>query len=252
MRGLIHHEARFSMQLEHFFTENGNWIQFSREQASDFAKQIAGDFNPIHDVDSKRFCVPGDLLFSVLLAKTGFSKHMHVNFSGMISDGVELALVKDDEGHIRVVDRQGKEYLAMEREGEARTDELLATNIAENYVKFSGMNFPHIMVPLMRDAKTMINPDRPLVIYESMALTFDTLDFNVPEVELSDASIDINGKRGAVILAFTFKENGKEIGHGRKRMVMSGLRPYCEEAIADLVNRFNQRKAAYEGINRSK
>ena len=58
------------MQLNQYFSETDNSFEFTRQQASDFAKKVAGDFNPIHDVISKRFCVPGDLLFAVLLSKT--------------------------------------------------------------------------------------------------------------------------------------------------------------------------------------
>ena len=52
------------MLLEKYVQGNGEYFSFTRKQASDFAKQVASDFNPIHDEDAKRFCVPGDLLFS--------------------------------------------------------------------------------------------------------------------------------------------------------------------------------------------
>ena len=55
------------MQLDEYYSDGNGHIAISREQASDFAKGVAGDFNPIHDVDAKRFCVPGDLLFSLAL-----------------------------------------------------------------------------------------------------------------------------------------------------------------------------------------
>ena len=46
-------------------------ITFTRQQGSDFAKQVADDFNPLHNIDAKRFCVPGALLFSIVIAKSG-------------------------------------------------------------------------------------------------------------------------------------------------------------------------------------
>ncbi len=54
------------MFLDTYYSDKNGEFSFTREQASNFAKRIAGDFNPIHDEDNKRFCVPGDLLFSVL------------------------------------------------------------------------------------------------------------------------------------------------------------------------------------------
>lgn len=78
------------MFLTAYHSNQQHQFQFTRQQASHFAKLVAGDFNPIHDEDSKRFCVPGDLLFAVLLQKEGISQKMRFDFSGMVSDGVAL------------------------------------------------------------------------------------------------------------------------------------------------------------------
>jgi len=112
-------------------------------------------------------------------------------------------------------------------------------------VQFSGMNFPHIMVPLMEEQQMMINCQRPLVIYESMEVEFDHLDLTHPEVEFSGATFDVEGKRGLVTLNFIFKENGQVVGRGLKRMVASGLKPYDQASVDDLVERFNARKDAF-------
>ncbi|MGD8557321.1 MAG: DUF3581 family protein, partial [Chromatiales bacterium] len=105
------------MNISNYYSENADGIQFSRQQASDFAKQVADDFNPIHDPDSKRFCVPGDLLFAVVLSRYGLSEKMHFNFSGLVSDGVPLLFPESDANKIAISDRQGKEYLNFERSG---------------------------------------------------------------------------------------------------------------------------------------
>ena len=65
--------------LSPYYCEDSEKVFFSREQGSNFAKKMANDYNPLHDVDSKRFCVPGDLLFSLVLKKYGLSNKM--NFS---------------------------------------------------------------------------------------------------------------------------------------------------------------------------
>lgn len=233
------------MQLDNYFSQKDGQLVFSRKQASHFAKLVAGDFNPIHDEDSKRFCVPGDLLFSVLLAKAGISQKMRVSFAGMISDNLPLTIHEDANGYLDVIDSNNKCYLTMQREGENRIDKELAAVVAENYVKFSGMNFPHIMVPLMEKSGMMINPDRPLVMYESMELNFEHLHFTNPTVELTDSQMEVSGKRGSVVLAFAFKENGDVIGEGKKKMVCSGLREYQTAAVSALVDKFNRRKAEF-------
>ncbi|KLV07234.1 hypothetical protein ABT56_06790 [Photobacterium aquae] len=236
------------MFLDSYYSEQNGVFSFNREQASHFAKKIAGDYNPIHDVDNKRFCVPGDLLFSVVLARAGISKKMRFEFAGMINDGIGLFAKHSCFNDFAVIDDAGKEYLHVTREGDITTDKTLIEQVTKSYVQFSGMNFPHIMVPLMKSKGIMINTARPLVIYESMELNFTRLDLTSPTVELSESEIDVDGKRGSVTLNFCFKENGEVVGTGRKRMLMSGLKPYNQDDIDDLVERFNARKAEFANI----
>lgn len=233
------------MFLTPYFSQDNNQFQFTRQQASHFAKKVAGDYNPIHDEDNKRFCVPGDLLFAVLLSKEGISKKMRFDFSGMVNNGIALSVENKCEKESAVVDANGKEYLHMSREGEVNHNAEFIEHVVTNYVQFSGMNFPHIMVPLMEEQQMMINCQRPLVIYESMEVEFSRLDLIQPEVEFSGARFDVEGKRGVVTLNFEFKENDEIVGKGTKRMVASGLKPYDQSAVDDLVERFHARKDAF-------
>lgn len=233
------------MFLTPFVSTQDHQFTFTREQASHFAKKVAGDFNPIHDEDNKRFCVPGDLLFAVLLQKEGISKKMRFDFSGMVNDGIALNVENKCEKESALVDEKGKEYLHMNREGETSHNAEFIEHVVTNYVQFSGMNFPHIMVPLMEEQQMMINCQRPLVIYESMEVEFDHLDLTHPEVDFTGATFDVDGKRGIVTLNFDFKEDGEVVGKGVKRMVASGLKPYNQESVDDLVNRFNERKEMF-------
>ncbi len=65
-------------------TSDGH-ITVAAEQGSSFAKQVAGDYNPIHDPESRRFCVPGDLLFSLALGEYGLHKNMSFRFKELVS-----------------------------------------------------------------------------------------------------------------------------------------------------------------------
>lgn len=233
------------MFLNPYVSTNNDQFKFTRQQASHFAKSVAGDFNPIHDEDNKRFCVPGDLLFAVLLQKEGISQKMRFDFSGMVSDGVPLSVVEKCQKESSLTDTNGKEYLHMTREGEVTYNPDFIQHLVTSYVQFSGMNFPHIMVPLMQEKQVMINCQRPLVIYECMQIEFDTLDLTQPQIDFVGATFDVEGKRGAVTLNFEFIENGQTVGNGFKRMLTTGLKPYDNDSVADLVMRFNQRKADY-------
>jgi len=222
--------------LEQFFTDTGSTFSFSREQASDFAKNIARDHNPLHDVTAKRFCVPGDLLFAVVLSKSGISEHMRIDFSGMVSDGIPLLIAKTGENDSAIQDEKGKEYLKIHREGNITTDRDLARHIICQYVEFSGHTFPDIMVPLLAEQNVMLNPDRPLVIYQSMALSLNRLDLTKPALVSSQSTLNLNGKKGASRLEFNLIESGEIVGHGEKSMVIGGLLPY-EKSVAERMTR---------------
>ncbi|WP_316365219.1 DUF3581 family protein [Candidatus Thiodiazotropha sp. CDECU1] len=232
------------MVLANYFTAEGNKVQFTRDQASRFAKEIANDFNPLHNTEAKMFCVPGDLLFAVALNHLGLSQQMHFTFSGMVRD--QAVIFPDSSASlIQVVDEAGKQYLSIEREGETTHDPLLIDHLSSRYVAFSGMAFPHILVPLMAAEGVMINPARPLVIYQSMEIDLNRLDLNDPQLESTGSSLDVQGKKGMVRLDFRFMEAGIEVGHGTKHMALRGLQPYQDEVMQGVVDEYNDYKQTY-------
>jgi len=233
------------MQLDSYYCGEDTHIHFTRQQASDFAKGVAGDFNPIHDVTAKRFCVPGDLLFSVALARYGLSQRMRVVFSGMVGDGITLEFPHTTAPSVQVRDSHGKTCLSMERSGPRTGDADIIGAITRCYVQFSGQTFPHILVPLMAEHQLMINPDRPLIIYESMSIELERLEFTAPRLELSGARLDIDGKRGDAHLEFAVKSGDEVVGRGAKSMVLSGLRPYAADSIEALVSNYMARKNSF-------
>lgn len=217
-------------------------VCFTRSQASRFAKIVADDFNPIHDVDAKRFCVPGDLLFAVLIKHLGLYPSMHFTFSGMVSDGVGLHFDESTPGEIRLLDEKGKEYIRASYRGKPSRQEEMIEQVIRNYVRFSGRNFPHVLEPLMAEHNVMINIDRPLVIYESMSLNLEHADLQDTVIEHTGATMEVLGKRGNVSLTFQFLADGKVLGTGEKKMVLSGLREYDANVMHDMVARYDQRK----------
>lgn len=234
------------MIIDQYYNKPDGCISFTREQGSKFAKNMAHDFNPLHDVDAKRFCIPGDLLFSVILARYGISRHMEFVFSGMVVDGVEL-LLPEPSAELQLLDGDGREYLSVKRSGDTNTEDTLIQNITQSYVEFSGQTFPHILVPLLADKGVMINPDRPMVIYASMIIDLDRLDIQQPVLERDYNQLEISGKRGSVELAFNLCEEGDVVGRGRKHLLLSGLREYDEQASLDAIARYDERKRNLAG-----
>jgi hypothetical protein len=233
------------MFLESYCNVTGNRISFSRQQGSDFAKKIADDFNPLHDADAKRFCIPGDLLFSLVLEKSGLSQNMGFTFSGMVSDGIELIFPEKITDSASILDDNAKEYMKIEATGNCTTNRQSINALIRAYVEFSGHTFPHILVKLMYENSVMINPTRPMVMYENMFIHLDELNFSDVQLQLTTPSLMIEGKRGKATLPFDLIADGKVIGHGKKHMLLSGLRDYDQAIIDTLVTHYNDKKAQY-------
>ncbi len=98
--------------------------------------------------------------------------------------------------------KQQKNYLILRQQGEKFHDLAYIESLVKDYVRFSGQNFPHILQPLMKQHQVMINPQRPLVIYESMTLEFDRFSATSPELRLADNGLTVEGKRGLAPLGF--------------------------------------------------
>jgi hypothetical protein len=232
------------MFIDQYYTASNGKISFTREQGSNFAKQVADDFNPIHDPDSRRFCVPGDLLFAVIVARYGLSQHMEFRFTGMVDDGSELIL-PEPAAAFAINDEAGKEYLTIKLGGGNSGEEELIDKLTHAYVEFSGHTFPHLLVPLLADQNVMINPARPMVFYESMVIDLDRLDIETPVLVEEKNEVAIDGKRGEVQFAFNLVDSGTVVGRGKKRMVMGGLQEYDAAVMDANVASFNLRKQDY-------
>lgn len=233
------------MNLDKYYNLDGSKLSFTRQQASDFAKSIAGDFNSIHDVESKRFCVPGDLLFSVIIHHYGLRQTMGFSFSGMVGDDVALILPEVNAREISIYDEHDKKYLDISSNGAHSRNPDLIGSLTRNYVEFSGHTFPHVLVPLMKEKNVMINTERPLIIYDHMRISLDTLDIESVELSLSDSIFRLYGKRGDVALNYDLCCNGEQVGKGQKKMVLSGLREYEQSKTDELIETYNEHKNRY-------
>ena len=234
------------MFLKKFYSGSNDSIKITAEQGSLFAKEIANDFNPLHDVGAKRYVVPGDLLSSIVLEKYGVSKKMQFNFMGMLGgDGIALNFPETNADQFEVIGSNNKTILGIERSGERITNKLVVEALIRNYAAFSGYNFPYILVPLMAKHKVMINIARPLVLYESMTLEFEHMNFTDPKVEMVDPDLRVDGKRGDAHFNFQIKSGDKVVGKGFKKIVISGVREYEEQPMQEFVDNYLARKEIY-------
>ncbi|MGB0847990.1 MAG: DUF3581 domain-containing protein [Thiolinea sp.] len=239
------------MYLNEFHHQQQDRITISARQASRFAKEIADDFNPLHNADAKRFCVPGDLLFSLVLARYGVSQRMSFVFKGMVGDNTSLNFAPTDADDFHITDDKDKIYLEVSRSGKQHHNTDFIETLTRNYVAFSGRNFPHTLQPLLTANEVMINPDRPMVIYECMEFSIDHFDFENPTLEAAQADFSVNGKRGTADLNFLIKAGEQEVGRGFKRLLVSGLKPYDASVADALVQRYLDSKTAYLATNSS-
>lgn len=243
------------MLLDPYHTAAGDLCRVSAEQGSAFAKRIADDFNPLHDAGNSRFCVPGDLLFALILTRQGLSQSMRLHFEGMATAGMALRIPTQATAAFALT-AADKTLVRVERTGALSRDQRLIEQLVRGYVSFSGRNFPHILVPLMEQHGVMINPERPLVIYEGMAFELATVDppaAATPDqppdlrLELLDSTLDVDGKRARAHLRFAWRLGADQIGSGAKTLLLSGLRPLDHGALQDLMRRYEGWRESWLG-----
>ena len=63
----------------------------------------------------------------------------------------------------------------------------------------------------------MINTERPLVIYDHMRISLDTLDIDSVELKLTDSKVRLYGKRGDVALNYDLCCNDERVGRGPEK-----------------------------------
>jgi hypothetical protein len=163
----------------------------------------------------------------------------------MVNDAVTLILPKVNAREISIYDQNDKKYLDISTNGDITQDQSLIDTLIKDYVEFSGHTFPHVLVPLLKDHNVMINTERPLVIYDHMRISLDTLDIDSLDLSYTKPQFRLYGKRGDVALNFDFHCNGEYVGKGQKKMVLSGLREYDQDKIDKLVADFNEKKNNY-------
>jgi hypothetical protein len=225
-----------------FATPKGANLHITGEQGSDFAKTVSNDFNPIHDPENRRFCVPGDLLFALAVENYGLSEKIHVDFTGLVSADTQLIYPLTSNSPKTVTDDRGKQYLTFHESGNKRSFDKDVEKLVRQYVAFSGQNFPSILVPLMAESGVMINPSRPLIIYQSMTLQLTTLEFSTPSLFLSKRDLSVSEKRGNAYLYFDIFDGAKLIGEGMKYLILSGLKPFDQKKVDEMVGKYNDLK----------
>lgn len=234
--------------LAPFHTTDGpDTVRISAHQGSRFARQVAGDFNPIHDPDSRRFCVPGDLLFALALERIGLAASMEFRFRGMAGAELPLTFHSPSDRALEVLDPAGKVMLEVSHDGPVTRDPATVEAFVRCYVAFSGHNFPDYLEPLLAEHGVMFNPERPLVIYDRMGFRLEHLDLGGLHMELAGSRLDVAGKRGEATLEFRIAAAGSTAGTGSKRLLVSGLRPFEAQTMAEFVAQFRRRREAAGG-----
>lgn len=223
-------------------------LAFTREASSVFAKEIAGDFNPIHNPDARRFCVPGDLLFAVVLNLFKARATMNFEFEQMVDASVTLEVPVQKDG-LRMVDDSGKCYLDVSFSGDVVESDFANQSLISAYVKFSGQTFPYLLIDLMKKHGVMINAQRPLIFYRTMSIELQDTECDEFDLDFTQSTLKVDGKKGEVDLHFNIVSKQKVVGTGCKHMLVGGLREYQQDDIDELITEYNSIKAQYQAKN---
>lgn len=170
---------------------------------------------------------------------------MAFDFQNMVDDSVVLIEQQGDD-QIVLQDSTGREYLTMTTTGSTENHEPTVSALTQAYVQFSGQTFPYLLVDLMKQHEVMINPARPLVIYNSMELRLQRLQLESPGLTFSGATLTATGKKAQVGLNFDIHDGDTLIGSGSKNMLLGGLRAYDQSVMDELVSEYNTIKSTFE------
>lgn len=230
--------------LERFYHRDGNRLWVTAEQGSGFAKQVAGDHNPLHDADAPRFCVPGDLLFALIVERYGLAQRFALSFRGMLRAGTPLVLpARDDQPAFMITGEDAREYVAVTHESPLADDAGGRDALVRAYVACSGETFPDRLCPLLADAGVMFNPKRPFLVYDSMHLNLERAPGDGVAVTPQAPSLTLDGKRADVQFNYRIEDAHGAIGEAGKRMVVSGLRDYDAATMDRVISAYQARRA---------
>jgi hypothetical protein len=237
------HNGGLAHQLAPFFDQRDGRVNISAAQGSGFAKRIAGDHNPIHDVDAPRFCVPGDLLFALVVGHYGLSHRMTLAFKGMLRADTPLQFPPPQTREpFGITDDSGKAYVEVSHQGRLPVAEPGVWALVAGYVGWSGRTFPDLLQPLLARHGVMFNPSRPFVVYDRMTLALEEKPEEAVELELAQSTLDVSGKRGDAAFRFVIRTRQTAIGECEKRMVISGLRDYDDAAMTAMIDAYRKRR----------
>ena len=228
--------------LSAFYHREGDRLWVDADQGSGFAKRVAGDHNPLHDVDAPRFCVPGDLLFALIAHRYGLAQRFALSFRGMLRADTPLVFPSRPGSEFAIAGDDGREYVHVTHETPLPSDEAARLALIRAYVGCSGETFPDRLCPLLAEAGVMFNPQRPFLVYDSMALELERGPGIDVAVTSQDASLTVNGKRADVQFDYRIEDGDGVIGHAAKRMVVSGLRDYDDEAMTAVIGAYHARR----------
>ena len=183
-----------------------------------------------------------DLLFALVLRYYGLSSSMSVSFRGMVGHDASLIFPETDTGAVQIADRAGNVYLEMERSGAILDDPSITEAFIRRYAAFSGRNFPEFLEPLMRQQGVMFNPSRPMVLYDSMTFSLQAGPSPGLDMEISDASLDVAGRRADEWLHFRISDGDRPVGTGSKKVVISGLQPWDEARMQAFIHDYAARR----------
>ena len=173
----------------------------------------------------------------------------------MVDESAEFELPVSFSEKFELTNTNSSECLTLVHDGDSVSYNERVAAMVTRYIKFSGLTFPDVLVPLMKSHDVMIHPTRPLVIYRSMMieLSDNGIEYlkstgsnaEAVELELTVSTLEVSGKKAEASLNFVFSADGTSLGNGSKRMILGGLRPYDQTTIDDIVTRYNSWRDSY-------
>lgn len=220
------------MDISEYYDCIDGEIHFNDLKASQFAKNVSNDQNPIHDHDNKNYCIPGDLIFSMCADVLGLGSETDLYLHHPIGKNSSILIKEAKDGFYLGRDQSGIKIFTYRKNGET-TDICDTGNFLNCFARVTETLFEDAIHPQLKQKGLMINPSSPSVVLTSISIRKSENSKPVHKIKPDESVATGNVKRAKVTAKYTMNDlYDNSIGEARKTLFISGLREYCVASMS--------------------
>lgn len=214
-------------------------FKFNAVACDAYARNVVKDFNPIHNHLAKNYCVPGDLIFALMVERGGVHGSMRMDFLNRVGKDSEYIFVSGKAG-MALLDRGNKVQAQLIGSGDASVCVKCISAVSDAVLSCTSSYFPYKMMRSLRAENLMLSGCRSLVILKSIEVNVSDLHFasDLTAVFCS-SSLRHSGRRGTIDAHFQLVGgNGQVLGQVIKTALIIGIERFNGKRSAQYLENY--------------